>query len=357
MPFIHRNKLNEKTNELFYQNNLKSGIMKKETLLFFLLFLVGIFGLQAQTTVTGKVTSGEGEPLIGVNIQEVGTSNGAVTDLEGNYSIEVAEGASLQFSYTGYEAQTVEVGEQTTINITMLEGVALSEVVVTALGISREKKGLTYAVDQVGGEDFTNVKTVNGITALSGKTAGISITRGGTGVGSSAKVVLRGNKSTTNNEPLYVIDGIPITNRNSGDQENEFGGGIDGGDGISNINPEDIESMSILKGASAAALYGSQAANGVILITTKKGVSGQAKVTFSSTFLSESVTNIPELQFKYGQTSPGAEFSWGGRTDAGDHVTDFFQTGTTWMNTLSVSGGSLIICKVIFLTQIQMQKE
>ena len=219
--------------------------MKKETLLFFLLFLVGIFGLNAQTTVTGTVSSGDGEPLIGVNIQEVGTSNGAVTDLDGKYSIDVADGTSLQFSYTGYDSQTIEVAGQTTIDVTMLEGAQLTEVVVTALGISREKKGLTYAVDQVDGSELTNVKNANAINALAGKTAGLSITRGA-GVGSSARVVLRGNKSNTSNQPLYVIDGIPMTNRNTGEQGGVFGGGVDGGDGISNLNPEDIESMSIL---------------------------------------------------------------------------------------------------------------
>ncbi|MFT6019722.1 MAG: TonB-linked SusC/RagA family outer membrane protein, partial [Saprospiraceae bacterium] len=221
------------------------------------------------------------------------------------------------------------------------EGLELEEIVVTALGISREKKGLTFAVDEVSSDELTTVKDANVINSLAGKSAGVFITRGGSGIGSSAKVIMRGNKSTTNGQPLYVIDGIPMTNSNTGDQSGVFGGSVDGGDGISNINSEDIESMSILKGASAAALYGSQAANGVILITTKKGVAGKPKISFSSSYITESVSQLPDLQYEYGQTGEGTETSWSStRVDAPDHVEPFFQTGSSFINSISISGGT-----------------
>ncbi len=296
--------------------------------------------LSAQKTVSGTITDSDGEGLIGVNILESGTSNGTITDFDGNYSLKVTDGATLEFSYTGYASQSVTVGDAATYDLVLAEGVALDEVVITALGISREKKGLTYAVDEVNAAELTTVKDANVMNTLSGKTPGVFINRGGSGVGSSAKVILRGNKSTTNNQPLYVVDGIPITNNNTGTQSGVFGGGVDGGDGISNLNPEDIASLSVLKGASAAALYGSQAANGVILITTKKGSAGKPKITFSSSFITETATGIPDLQYKYGQTSEGAEFSWGDEVNAPDHVTDFFQTGTNFINSLSISGGT-----------------
>jgi TonB-linked SusC/RagA family outer membrane protein len=177
------------------------------------------------------------------------------------------------------------------------------------------------------------------VNSLAGKVPGLFI-QNGSGVGSSAKVLLRGNKSTSNSQPLYVIDGIPMTNRNTGEQGGVFGGGIDAGDGISNINPEDIASMSILKGASAAALYGSQAANGVILITTKKGAAGKPKINFSTTYTTEKAAFIPEMQYKYGQTSDGALASWGPEVNAPNHVDGFFQTGTNFTNSISVSGGT-----------------
>ena len=305
----------------------------------FLLMSVSL-GLSAQKSISGTITSTNGETLIGVTVQEKGTANGALSDLDGNYQLTVADGATVIFSYTGYAPYELTVGSESTYDVVLKEGVNLDEVVVTALGISREKKSLTYASQEVSGDELTAVKDVNAINALTGKTAGIQINRSGSGVGGSTRIVLRGNKSLTNNEPLIVIDGVPMNNSRQGDQANLFGGGIDSGDGISNINPDDVESMTVLKGASAAALYGSQAANGVILITTKKGKAGRAKVNFSSSMITETAAYKPSLQYKYGQTSDGAEFSWGSEVNAPNHVDDFFQTGVNWINALSISGGT-----------------
>ena len=305
----------------------------------FLLMLVSL-GLSAQKSISGTITSTNGETLIGVTVQEKGAANGALSDLDGRYQLTVADGATVIFSYTGYAPYELTVGSESTYDVVLKEGVNLDEVVVTALGISREKKSLTYASQEVSGDELTEVKDVNAINALTGKTAGIQINRSGSGVGGSTRIVLRGNKSLTNNEPLIVIDGVPMNNSRQGDQANLFGGGIDSGDGISNINPDDVESMTVLKGASAAALYGSQAANGVILITTKKGKAGRAKVNFSSSMITETAAYKPSLQYKYGQTSDGAEFSWGPEVNAANHVDDFFQTGVNWINALSISGGT-----------------
>lgn len=305
----------------------------------FLLMLV-TFSLSAQKTIKGTITSTNGETLIGVTVQEKGTSNGVLSDIDGMYQLTVANGATVTFSYTGYGPYEIIVSDETTYDVTLKEGVDLDEVVITALGISREKKSLTYASQEVSGDELTEVKDVNAINALTGKTAGIQINRSGSGVGGSTRIVLRGNKSLTNNEPLIVIDGVPMNNGRQGDQANLFGGGIDSGDGISNVNPDDVESMTVLKGASAAALYGSQAANGVILITTKKGKAGRAKVNFSSSMITETAAYKPSLQYKYGQTSDGAEFSWGPAVNATNHVDDFFQTGVNWINALSISGGT-----------------
>lgn len=311
----------------------------KQLFTLFLLLLV-TFSLSAQKTIRGTITSTDGETLIGVTVQEKGTANGVLSDIDGTYQLAVANGATVTFSYTGFAPYEITVGDAETYDVTLKEGVDLDEVVITALGISREKKSLTYASQEVSGEELTEVKDVNAINALTGKSAGIQINRSGSGVGGSTRIVLRGNKSLTNNEPLIVIDGVPMNNGRQGDQANLFGGGIDSGDGISNVNPDDVESMTVLKGASAAALYGSQAANGVILITTKKGKAGRAKVNFSSSMITETAAYKPSLQYKYGQTSNGAEFSWGPAVNASNHVDDFFQTGVNWINALSISGGT-----------------
>ncbi len=308
--------------------------------LFSLFLLLLTMSVSAQTTIKGTVSSPNGETLVGVNIVEKGTTNGTSTDINGKYELAVSSDATIEFTYIGFASKSIKVGAETAIDVVLEQGVGLDEVVVTALGISRAQKSLTYASQEVSGRELTDVQDVNAINALSGKTAGVVINRNGSGVGGSTRIILRGNKSLTDNEPLFVIDGVPMANSRQGDQENLFGGGIDSGDGISNINPDDIESMTVLKGASAAALYGSQAANGVILITTKKGKAGATKVTFSSSLITEKAAYMPELQYKYGQTSEGSEFSWGSAVNAPNHVDGFFQTGKNWINSLAISGGN-----------------
>lgn len=232
------------------------------------------------------------------------------------------------------------------------EALALETVVVTAMGIKKKEASLTYSTQQVGGDELTRAKDPNMINALAGKTAGVSITRNSSGLGGSAKVSIRGIRSANadgNNQPLYVIDGVPMLN-NVAEQAfsamggNNDAGNRDSGDGISNLNPDDIESMSILKGASAAALYGSQAANGVILITTKKGKAGMQRIVFNSNLTIDHAICLPEFQDKYGAS--GAT-SWGTVPEnanstpikAYDNVGDYFSNGVTATNSLSIMAG------------------
>lgn len=242
---------------------------------------------QQQRVIKGKVKDSQGEPLIGVNVLVVGTTKGTMTDIDGNYSITVpSEDAVLQFSYTGFQKISLPIKNTKDFNVVMTENTQmLGEVVVTAMGIERKSKSLTYATQKVDGEELTRVKNTNFVNALQGKTAGVVITPNATGAGSSSKVLIRGNASILgNNSPLIVIDGIPMADHQNGQIEGNiaYGGGHDGGDGLSNINPDDIESINILKGANASALYGSRAANGVLLITTKKGQEGRLSIDISS---------------------------------------------------------------------------
>ncbi len=300
-------------------------------------------------TVTGRVTdSAGGSALPGVSVFVKGTSVGTTTDVEGRFSINSASPtAVLVFSFIGFTTQEVATDNRTTLDVQLKEDITqLGEVVVTALGIERETKTLTYAVQQIGGEQLTVARDPNLINSLNGRVAGLTINRAN-GPGGSTRVVLRGNKSTVNNQALYVVDGVPMMSPSLPQPSDIWGGSSgsgtsarDAGDAISNINPDDIETITVLKGASAAALYGSQAANGVILITTKKGKAGQAKIDFSSNITTEQVLVEPELQFKYGQTASGTRDSWGGVVNAPNHVKDFWQNGTTWTNSISFSGGT-----------------
>jgi TonB-linked SusC/RagA family outer membrane protein len=318
--------------------------------LFKLLVLLLASAPAVAQTVSGRVTdSANGTALPGVSVLIKGTSTGSTTDTDGRYSLNVPDPSNsvLVFSFIGFATQEVSVGNKTSVDISLKEDVTqLGEVVVTALGIEKETKSLTYSVQQVGGEQLTVARDPNLINSLNGKVAGLTINRAN-GPGGSTRVVLRGNKSTVNNQALYVIDGVPMLSPSIAQPTDVWGGSTgagsaarDAGDAISNINPDDIESMSVLKGASAAALYGSQAANGVIIITTKKGKAGQSKIDFSSNFTLENILVKPELQFKYGQTGAGTKDSWGPAVNAPDHVSDFWQTGTTWTNSISFSGGT-----------------
>ncbi|WP_143307899.1 SusC/RagA family TonB-linked outer membrane protein [Chitinophaga vietnamensis] len=310
--------------------------------------------------ITGTVRDSKGTPLPGVTIQIKNSNKGTQSDADANFTIKAGPSDVLLFSSVGFLTREVTVGSGNDLNIVLQENIrALSELVVTALGIQKKSRELPYATQQLSGDDMSLVKDANAINSLSGKTAGVTITRSASGIGGSVRVVLRGNKSTRENQPLYIVDGVPYANFTPaqptdvwGQSNNIIGaGGRDGGDGIANINPDDIESISILKGASAAALYGSQAANGVILITTKKGKPGRSKIDVSSDFTIEKPALLPALQYRYAQTDtpgvdrvgtpqPGSLGSWGRPIHAPDHVKDFYNTGSTWTNTISFSGGT-----------------
>lgn len=297
---------------------------------------------QQKKTVKGKVTDENGEAIPGATVLVKGTNIGGITDMDGKYLLEVPETAqSLVFSFVGMKTLEVAIESKTEINVSMVsESIGVDEVVVTALGIQRDKKTLTYASQQVSGEELMKSKDINFMSSLSGKSAGLEIKKSVSGAGGSTRTVLRGSKSLSQlSEPLYVIDGMPMVNR-KGDQSGMWGG-TDEGDGLSQINPEDIESISILKGSNAAVLYGSQGANGVVIITTKKGKEGQTNVSFSSSTIMESIIETPELQFNYGSVG-GAKESWSYDKGnyANNYVKDFFQTGSNLVNTLSVSGGN-----------------
>ena len=303
--------------------------------------------VQQAITVTGKVMDGAfNEPMPGVAIQVQGTTTGTVTDLDGNFTLEVpSQDAVLIFSFVGYKTQNVTVGTQRNLNITMQEDTeTLEEVVVTALGIQKKEKSLTYSTQVVGGDELTRAKDANMMNSLAGKTAGVQILRSSSGLGGSVKINIRGSRSVSgSNQPLYVIDGMPINSSSSESTATIMGGNNDGanrdnGDGISNLNPDDIESMNILKGPAAAALYGASAANGVVVITTKKGKVGRTSVTFNSnTTWDWAAYGVPEFQNSYG----GVTQSWGDPISGSPDYTDgFFNTGVTTINSISLSSGS-----------------
>ena len=292
--------------------------------------------------VKGKVVDKGGEAVIGANILVKGTSTGAVTDLDGNYTLSVSPNATLVFSYIGMKSQTVAVNNRKQIDVTLEdEAKAIDAVVVTALGIKRSEKALSYNVQKVDNSALTKVKEANFVNSLSGKVAGVNITRSSAGIGGATSVVMRGSKSISgNNNVLYVVDGMPIGNANRAGDGGEYGR-PGGGEGISDFNSDDIESISVLTGPSAAALYGASAANGVIIINTKKGAAGSVKVNFSSNteFLSAGV--MPEFQNTYG-TESNTYRSWGKKleTPSTFNPRDFFQGGYNTINSLNLSGGT-----------------
>ena len=296
--------------------------------------------------IKGFVKDDTGQPLAGVTVSVKGGQNAVRTDANGRFTISANTGDILVFSYVGHTPREVTVLNDKVIEVELAGNAKnLNEVVVTALGIKRSEKSLTYSTQQIGGGELTTVKTDNLMNSLNGKIAGVTISPSASGIGGSVKVILRGNRSTGgNNQPLYVIDGVPMSNDGNpfGQPNNStYGGNPEGGDGISNLNPEDIESMTILKGASASALYGSQAANGVIVITTKKGKAGKTIVTFNSSVSADKNAYNPKLQSDYGETTTGAVDSWGGKiTGAPDNGKYFFQTGGNLTNALSLSAGS-----------------
>ena len=296
----------------------------KQKLLAFLLSLF-IFGsvFAQEKTISGKVTSSEdGLTLPGVTVTIKGVSGGAQTNADGIYSITVpSNGSVLVFRYIGFSSQSVSIGNTTTININLEpDAQQLSDVVVTALGIKREKKSLGYATQEVGGDDLTKTNETNLLNSLSGKVAGVQITGASGAVGASSRIVLRGNNSFGNNQPLFVVDGIPLDNGATGLGS---GGSTDYGSGVQEIDPNNVASVNVLKGANAAALYGSRAANGVIMITTKKGEGEKGVgVTYSGGFSFENVAILPKYQDKYGQGGSGSEF-WYKKSGSTDTYNDW----------------------------------
>ena len=300
------------------------------------------------STVRGRVVDVSGEPLIGATIREKGGTRGTVTDIEGNFILSVPDSAVLQVSFVGYESIEVSVGGRKTLEIQLRENtVMLDNVIITALGLEKKEASLAYSIQKVKGEELTRMKEVNMITALAGKAAGVQINKNSSGIGGSAKVSLRGIRSASgDNQPLYVIDGVPMLNIGTEQAYSAIGGTAnagnrDGGDGISNLNPEDVESISILKGAPAAALYGSQAANGVILITTKKGnTAGQRNIHFSTGLTFDKAFSLPKMQNCYGVSD--VVDSWGEKTylPTSNELNDFFRTGLTSITSVSVNYGN-----------------
>jgi TonB-linked SusC/RagA family outer membrane protein len=318
--------------------------------------------------VSGTVKDATGQPLPGVSILLKGTSIGTSTDTEGKFTINVnSESDVLVISFIGYATQEVSVQNRTTIDIVLQEDVTeLNEVVVTALGIEKERKSLGYSVTEVKGEQLTQAREVNVANSLVGKIAGVNVSSVAGGPGASTSVVIRGASTLTgSNQPLYVINGVPMSNESAqlvGRWVNE----ADRGDGIGNINPDDIETISVLKGAAAAALYGSRAKAGVILITTKSG-KGAGSIELNSNYVAESVMDMTDWQYVYGLGSNGTKpttqtaaldagnSSWGAKLDGTpvinfdgvsrpytahkNNLEDFYRTGSTFTNTLSFSKG------------------
>ena len=283
----------------------------------------------------GGVKDVKGEPLIGVNVKVKGAGKGTITDFDGKFILQVVKGDILEISYVGYVSQSIKISDSKALDIVLTEDTkVLNEVVVTALGLKRETKSLTYNVQQVSSDEITKVKDVNMMNSLAGKVAGVSINSSSAGIGGGARVVMRGTKSISgNNNALYVVDGVPLPSSYGTQPGGRYEGAGQSGDGISYFNSDDIESISVLSGSAAA--------NGVVLITTKKGAAGKTSVSYNnnSTFYSPFV--MPKFQNSYG-SEPGEWFSWSSKLDTPSSydVNDFFQTGYNVANTVSLTTGN-----------------
>lgn len=309
-------------------------------------------------TIRGTVVDEEGEPLIGATVMIKGTKNAMATDIDGNFELRYTEkNPVLQVSYVGCQSKEVAVKGQNNITITLSPSSEnLDEVVVTALGIKRQAKALGYAVQDLKGKDITEARENNIVNSLSGRFAGVQVSGSGSGSMGSSRIIIRGNNSLAgNNEPLIVVDGVPVANGNGGAGNGEWGK-TDGGNGLNDINPDDIESISVLKGAAAAALYGTRAGNGVIMITTKTGLDKKGLgVTFNSNVMIERPLKNPKMQNIYGQGTNGSyaesnNLSWGPKMEGqqlidwtgrereflpyDNDVMDYLTTGVSTTNTL-----------------------
>lgn len=323
---------------------------------------------QQTKKITGVVVDETGFPVTGANVIEKGTTNGVITDLDGNFSLEVADGATIEISFIGYTTQEIVIKGQTNFNVKLAEDTQkIDEVVVTALGIKRQSRSLGYSTTQVQGEDFTLARDPNLGNALSGKVAGVSVSGNATGSGGSSRVIIRGNASLTgNNMPLYVVDGVPFSNQNLGSAGQW--GGMDMGDGLNNINPDDIESIQVLKGAAASALYGYRGGNGAVLITTKSGKKGKPiSIDFNNNLTFNTIYDYRDYQKVFGQGTYGRrptdinsaaaseQSSWGEVMDGGNAVNflgnnynysyvdnwdNFYRTGINESASLAISGAA-----------------
>lgn len=293
-------------------------------------------------TLEGLIKDDSG-PLLGATVIVKNTTRGTTTDMDGKFRLEgLQPGDVLQVTYVGYDPYEVTYTGQTTLDILMTTTAnQLNAVVVTAMGIERQSKTLSYAAETVGGDDVADIKSVNMINALQGKAAGLQITPNSTGAGGSSKILFRGNKSINgSNQPLVVVDGVPLMMNITSDQvDSNWGAQRDGGDAMSTINPDDIASISLLKGASAAALYGAVAANGAIMITTKSAMAGRLAVNVSSNTTIDTPLSLPEFQNTYGASG---QYSWGDKlaSKAPDYAEKFFRTGWTTNNSISINGGA-----------------
>ena len=313
-----------------------------------------------ERNISGTVVDTNGEPLIGVNVSVKGTTTGTITDFDGNYTLKVTEANPvIVYSYIGYKSQNLALGDKNVLNVTLSEDTQIiDEVVVTALGIKREKKMLGYAVQELKSDQLNKTGDPSVTSALQGKVAGLQMNTAGTGLGGSTKITIRGNSSLAdNNQPLWIVDGVPFSDNNNSDAS--YYGGVDRGGSAMDINPEDIESISVLKGPNAAALYGSRAGNGVILVTTKKGSKKDGfGVRYSGNFTWSQVAETLDKQDRYGQGTDGeydksAGGSWGGVLDGhmvtawngqqlpysnyGNKLEDYFNTGFAHNHNVSVS--------------------
>ena len=294
------------------------------------------------STLEGLIKDDSG-PLLGATVIVKNTTRGTTTDMDGKFRLEgLQPGDVLQVTYVGDDPYEVTYTGQTTLDILMTTTAnQLNAVVVTAMGIERQSKTLSYAAETVGGDDVADIKSVNMINALQGKAAGLQITPNSTGAGGSSKILFRGNKSINgSNQPLVVVDGVPLMMNITSDQvDSNWGAQRDGGDAMSTINPDDIASISLLKGASAAALYGAVAANGAIMITTKSAMAGRLAVNVSSNTTIDTPLSLPEFQNTYGANG---QYSWGDKlaSKAPDYAEKFFRTGWTTNNSISINGGA-----------------
>ena len=348
-------------------------LLGKLTAVMLLLVLTTV--CQAQTTVTGKITSGaDGTAIPGANILVKGTTTGTISDAEGNYRLDIpSTDGTLVFSFVGYITQEVPIAGKTTINVVLpADATELSEVVVTALGIEREKRDLGYAVQEINGADITKARETNIGNALAGKVAGVTVVGNPSGIGGASRITIRGERSLdiNSNQPLFIVDGVPITNEvigSSGRNNQE----VDYGNGAGFVNPDDVESMTVLKGASATALYGSRGQNGVIIIKTKSGRGSQGNVSFNSTVSFEDPLKLPEFQNVYGQglngefefldgngggVRDGVDESWGPRMD-GQLIKQFDSPTTNGLRGGDVGNLNTIIGPVDVATQLAQRGE